>query len=565
MTNFWRPDRGATGVALVRWGAGWREFRDPIETRTADTVDDVNSLLEWAEERAQANYVVGFVAFDAAPAMDIFSVVPGTTVPLARFAVYESGRDFSYLTHGSLEDFGVGLRNPVPKYGYNKDIGRIKAMLREGRTYQINHTFRLVGEFTGEVGDMFCALCEAHVPEHGALLLYEDLAILSLSPELFFQREGKAVISQPMKGTRPISRSPEELKNSEKDRAENLMIVDMIRNDLGRVAVGGSVQVPTLFEVRPHGSVWQMTSTVTAQVTESTASIFRSLFPCASVVGAPKIEATKAISELERSPRGIYCGAIGWMAPEKQARFSVAIRTLVLQGTRAEYGVGGGIVWDSNAQDEWAECHAKSLALEPLAAPELLETAIWGGEHLSYEEERRMRMAISAQELEWEPPQWNIGDFGQPPLMVRLCCRASGDFRSSGGPYAPFLRSPTYAICPWPVDSKAAKLRYKTTRRALYDRAHRDCPNADQVLLWNERGEVTEFTTGNVVVKLAGKLLTPPVASGLLPGLARAQAMTDGMIHEQVITVGDLAQVDEVWHVNSVRGWTRIYAMTLSK
>ncbi|MCC7103268.1 MAG: chorismate-binding protein [Fimbriimonadaceae bacterium] len=546
----------------MRSEAGWMEFRGPIETRSATTLDEVVPILEWAEAQAQSRFVVGFVSYDAAPAFDDFQVVPGNSAPLARFATYERQEPFEFLTHGSLADFGSGLKVAIPKYAYFRDIKRIKAMLRQGRTYQVNHTFRLEGELQGDPGDMFCALCEDHVPEHGALLVYDDLTILSLSPELFFRRNGHLVTTQPMKGTRPISLAPDELASSEKDHAENLMIVDMIRNDLGRVAQVGSVQAPILFEVAAHGSVWQMTSTITAHVTHSTASLFRALFPCASVVGAPKIETTRAIAELEHTPRGVYCGAIGWMGPEKKAYFNVAIRTLVLQDGRAEYGVGGGIVWDSDPLEEWEECHSKMRALDPLAPCQVLETAIWNGDQVSFAEARLGRMRATAAHCGFVAPKWEPKDFGQPPLLVRLKCGVEGQLGTEVARVSAFPDQLTYRPCPWPVDSCAPKLGYKSTRRALFDRARRCCPDVDETLLWNERGEVTEFTTGNVVAKLDGVRVTPPESAGLLPGLARANAIAKGLVHVQAITRHELARAEEVWHVNSVRGWTRAFLVS---
>jgi len=535
------------------------EFREPIETRSATTLDEVVPILEWAEAQAQSRFVVGFVSYDAAPAFDGFQVVQGNSAPLVRFATYERQEPYEFLTQGSLADFGSGLKVTIPKYAYFRDIKRIKAMLREGRTYQVNHTFRLEGELQGDPGDMFCALCEEHVPEHGALLVYDDLTILSLSPELFFRRNDHLVTTQPMKGTRPISLPPDVLASSEKDRAENLMIVDMIRNDLGRVAQIGSVQVPKLFEVAAHGSVWQMTSTITAQVTHSTTSLFRALFPCASVVGAPKIETTQAIAELEQSPRGVYCGAIGWMGPENRASFNVAIRTLVIQNGRAEYGVGGGIVWDSDPLEEWEECHSKMRALDPLGPCQVMETAIWNGDRVSFTDARLARMRATAAHCGFVAPNWEPKDFGQPPLLVRLKCGVDGQVGTEVTHVSAFPGQVTYRLCPWPVDSCAPKLAHKSTRRALFTRARRCCPDVDETLLWNEKGEVTEFTTGNVVAKLDGVRVTPPESAGLLPGLARANAIAKGLVRVQAITLHELARAEEVWHLNSVRGWTRAF------
>lgn len=559
MSTFWTPDRSKSGLALVRSGNTWLEFRDPIETRTATTLSEVLPLIEWAELESKTRFAVGFVSFDAAPAFDQFSVVSGSAVPLARFATYDQFEPFQYLTLGGLGFYDPSLSAELTRENYLVQIEQIKAMLHAGRTYQVNLTYRMQGEIQGDPADMFCGLCEAHIPEYGAMLVYDDLAILSMSPELFFRRDGDIVTCQPMKGTRPLDGDPEELRGSEKDRAENLMIVDMIRNDLGRIADTGSVSVPSLFDVSEHGTVLQMTSTVEARTSASTVEIFKAMFPCASVVGAPKVETMKVISELEKSPRGVYCGAIGVMSPGHTASFNVAIRTLVIKGHEAQYGVGSGVVWDSVAAEEWEECKVKAKALEAVNDYCLLETGLWDAVSLgsfAFSDLHRQRMLQAAGDLGFRFAQnmWTCPDFGEESKIVRVLGEQDGLIRFEDRPLVEWRKPIVAALCPWPVYSKAMKLRYKTTRRGVYERARAEFPDLDEVLLWNELGEVTEFTTGSLVVELGRELYTPPTRCGLLPGIfVRYRG-----IEERVITLTDLRAARAVFHANSVRGLTEV-------
>lgn len=561
--SVWRPDRFGPGVALLRGPDRWLEFRDPLETRFAHRVEDVLHVLRWADEQATRHWLVGWVAFEAAPAFDPALVVHPSSGPLAVFSAYEAPTAWAEVAPPRLTPFGLEPEPGWTEAAYVERVNRLRDMIGEGRVYQVNLTFPLDVRLEGDPADLFCALVEGFPPPHAALLGQGDQALISLSPELFVRREGSRLTSQPMKGTRPAEGSAEELASHPKDRAENLMIVDMIRNDLGRIALPGTVQTRDLFHVARHGTVLQMTSAVEAEAPEAgLAEVFQALFPCASVTGAPKVEALRVIHELEDRPRGAYCGAIGWVRPGGDFSFNVAIRTLQVTGRRATYSVGSGVVWDSDPEEEWRECLLKSEALRAAEPWHLLETLLWqdGAFVLLHEHLHRMeRSAIEAGfrfERATAVAALNEAVTGKTgPQRVRLLLGQAGGVSVEVADLIPWASPLRAALCPFPVRSDNPWLRHKSTRRGVYERARAACPGVDEVLLWNERGELCEFTQGNVVVEIGGVRLTPPLESGTLPGVARAAALEEGEVVEQVVRVEDLALASHVWLVNSVRGW----------
>ncbi|MCX6996242.1 MAG: chorismate-binding protein [Kiritimatiellaeota bacterium] len=400
--------------------------------------------------------------------------------------------------------------------------------------------------------------------------------LCSASPELFFRRDGDRITCRPMKGTAPRGltmaedrRIARELQGSEKNRAENIMIVDMVRNDLGRIARTGSVRLDRLFDVERYDTLWQMTSTVSARTQAAWPEVFRALFPCASITGAPKVQTMRWIAKLEPTPRGIYTGALGFIRPDRRAQFNVAIRTLHLDRERGrlEYSVGAGITWDSQAGEEWQECQTKALALTPDPPFELLETILWQpGRGFVLLARHLRRMAESAEYFGFAFNQAAIrrrlraaaADYPRAPQRIRLLVNRAGTARVEKTPLdqrpgrAPAIR--LVAVARQPVDSRDRFLYHKTTRRDVYDRALRQHPDCADVILWNERGEVTESCFANIIVIRGAQRLTPPVACGLLAGTYRARLLAQGGLREAVIPVDDLKQADRVLLINSVRG-----------
>jgi para-aminobenzoate synthetase/4-amino-4-deoxychorismate lyase len=347
------------------------------------------------------------------------------------------------------------------------------------------------------------------------------------------------------------------------------MIVDMIRNDLGRIAGIGSVHVPELFKVERYPTLWQMTSTVTAYTKASIKEIFQALFPCASITGAPKLSTMKIIHELENSPRNIYTGVIGHIAPNRKAMFSVAIRTALIdkQEQNAEYGVGGGIVWDSTSADEYAEALLKARILTETSSKfSLLETLLWApgdGYFLMEKHIERLldsadyfdfpaRVSLIEQELE------RAATLFRQPQRVRVLLDSEGKITLDSALFLPEETLIQARLAEQPVDSKDVFLFHKTTQRSVYEAARRPFSDCDDVLLYNEHNELTEFTIGNLVVELDGELLTPPIECGVLAGTFRAHLLETGQVTERIIPTDHLKDSTQIFRVNSVRKWETV-------
>jgi para-aminobenzoate synthetase/4-amino-4-deoxychorismate lyase len=579
----------AAGAPAVRFdapggpgGARSFRFRGLRGILRAERLDDVVPVLD-AVERAVADglHAAGFVAYEAAPAFDpaLATHPPDPRLPLAWFAVYESRDDVQPAWDSADGDAELGAwRIDVPEPEYLDHVERIRALIAAGDTYQTNFTARLRATFRGDPVALYERLC---LGQRSAFCAYMELGdgktVVSASPELFFRTDGRDLELKPMKGTRPRGRWAAEdralaadLADSPKDRAENLMIVDLLRNDAGRVAEFGSVRVERLYETERYETVHQMTSTIRARLRPDAglAEVFRALFPCGSVTGAPKVRTMEIIRELEPSARGVYCGAIGFVSPG-EAVFSVGIRTLLLDAAAgtAELGVGSGITYDSDAAAEYRESWSKAAFVRrgPIGF-RLLETMLWepdGGWFLL--DGHLQRLAASADyfgyafDADDAVRQFSalIPAFVAAPMRVRLTLDRQGQMEIEATPHVPSAEPVRVAIAAEPVGSHDPMLYHKTTWRAEYERRAASRPGADDVLLVNERGELTESAIANLVVRLGGALWTPPLESGLLPGVFRAHLLARGEIRERVIRPEDLARADEVWLINSVRKWRR--------
>lgn len=557
----------------------WLYFRAPISVIRAHETAEVGRALAAVTEQVEAHgrYAAGFLSYEAAPAFDTaFRVTPDPEkpLPLLWFGIYQKPERVPHAALAAQQSrLPQNWQAEVDEEQYGEAIARIKDHIARGNTYQVNYTYRLRSGYEGQVWPAYAALAYAQAPPYAAYLETEAWAICSTSPELFFRLKGDLLSSRPMKGTAPRGRSQAEdldlaewLRNSEKNRAENVMIVDMVRNDLGRIACIGGVDVLALFTIEKYPTVWQMTSTVTARTQAGLAGILGALFPAASITGAPKVRTMQIIAELETSPRRIYTGAIGYMAPGRAAQFNVAIRTWLVDKRRkqAEYGIGGGIVWDSQADEEWQETITKARVLrEPPQAFSLLETMRWTpADGWFLLEEHLERLANSAEYFGYpcDPSDVRLqleslqGEFGGQPRRVRLTLDRWGQahFEVSELPERPAISR--LALAKSPVDAGDWFLYHKTTRRAVYERAQAEQPGYDDVVLWNERGEVTETCIANLVVELEGELFTPPVSCGLLPGTHRRRLLAEGKIAERVIRVEELRDCERLWMVNALRG-----------
>ncbi|KAA3659768.1 MAG: aminodeoxychorismate synthase component I [Chloroflexi bacterium] len=574
-----------TNSVFLQVGSEWWLFRDPVRIITAVSPQDVLPALTEIETAVNQHnfYAAGYLSYEASAAFDL-KTHPLTEMPLLWFGLYEevsavSGQLSALSPQPSvLSPQSSVLPNWQPSItqaAYDASISRIKEYIAWGHTYQVNYTMPLRTKFEDDAYAYFLDITAAQQGQYGAYLDLGSHVICSASPELFFTLDGTTIQSKPMKGTVGRGRTLIEdrqnmawLKHSEKNRAENVMIVDMIRNDIGRVSHVGSVHVPRLFDVERYATVLQMTSTVAAMTDASFAEIMAHMFPCASITGAPKVRTMEIINELEPHPRGIYTGSIGYLAPGRKAQFNVAIRTVVIdrETDAAVYGVGGGIVWDSEAGDEYEECRVKARVLtEKRPSFDLLDALLWEPENGYFLLEHHMNRLLSSAEyfnVPIVPDQLEmlLTEFAatlSEPAKVRVQLKLNGVASIEAVPLAAGDKPEPVRVglAKEPVDANSIWLYHKTTRRQVYTNALASRPDCDDVLLWNERGELTETSSSNIVLKLEEELVTPPISSGLLSGTLRESLLQNGRITERILTLDDLKRCEQIYLINSVRKW----------
>ncbi|MFN8386232.1 MAG: aminodeoxychorismate synthase component I [Anaerolineales bacterium] len=630
-----------TNEIVLRDGDSWLHFTNPQRVISTDQLHGVLPALCEIEDAVNNGFhAAGFLSYESAPAFDSAHLTTETFRPersgaqskdilasrastslLKDHSSLRSARNFPYLWFGLYpQPRLISLPQPaspkpaliwsptVSRKTYNSAIEQIKNQIADGRTYQVNYTMRLQTDFDTDAWDFFLHLAQSQ-NNHAAYVDTGRFVIASASPELFFQLDGETLTCRPMKGTTRRGRTTLEdaeqaqwLKESEKNRAENVMIVDMIRNDLGRIAKTGSVNVPELFATEKYPTLWQMTSTVQATTDASLTKIFSALFPCASITGAPKVSTMRIISELETTPRKMYTGSIGYIAPQRKAKFNVAIRTALIdrETHTAEYGVGGGIVWDSESGDEYEEALLKARVLtESPPQFSLLETMLWTPDEGFFLRDKHIARLLDSAEYFNFPisPRWSSSparaertlsegeveveasrDVSRPPLpketletylneissqftspqRVRLLIDKFGEIQIENAPFESVVKTLRVHLANKPINSNDAFLFHKTTHRAVYENAKKDFPDYDDVLLFNERDELTEFTIGNLVVKMDGNLYTPPISCGLLSGTFRAHLLETGQVAERVIRVDEIKKCAKIFLVNSVRKWQRV-------
>ena len=567
-------------------------FRDQVGEVIADGIGDVVPAIARVEQAAADGlWAVGFVGYEAAPGFDPNLVVRSRAadsyhgaLPLVWFGLFES-RVLNPAPVDALGPYEVSAwRWLDDRAAYERAVEAIRGRIIAGDTYQVNYTTRLRADFTGDPLAFYHDLAAAQSGGYGTYLDTGRFQIVSASPELFFNRHpagarSDRLVTRPMKGTAPRGRWAAEdaarrleLETSAKDRAENLIIVDLLRNDLGRVAEFGSVEVEDLMAIERYDTVWQMTTTVVGDVASEKplGDVLGGLFPCGSITGAPKVRSMEIIRDLESAPRGVYTGAIGYVAPRgvrgPRASFSVGIRTVVIDGDtgRAEYGVGGGITFDS---DPGAECEEAALKARILGYGrsdfELLETMRWSpGGGWYWLDHHLDRLASSADYFDVPLRRESLirqlaaAVEGHGDSRVRLTVTRRGSIDIAVHPHIDGREQPmTVAVDLEPVDGSSPFLYHKTTRRDPYNERLVRHPDVDDVLLVNERGEITESTIANVAVKLAGNWVTPPVESGCLPGIYRRVLLDEGRLTERSVRIDDLQRCDGIALLNSVRLW----------
>jgi para-aminobenzoate synthetase/4-amino-4-deoxychorismate lyase len=569
-------------------------FIDPVGTLQINSVDQVPELIAGIERYLnEGYYLAGYFEYECGYHFENIATAPISEAPIAFFGIFRPPIVFDHLNGGfenhrsDLDDFISDVhprprqykisrpRIEISEQDYSQKLERIKDYLLSGDTYQINFTTRYHFDFEGSPLDLYEDLKRKQKVPFGAFIQSNGTHILCFSPELFFRyRDGK-ILTKPMKGTAKRGRTSEEdryleswLRQDEKNRAENLMIVDLLRNDLGRISEIGSVKVRELFSSERYQTLFQMTSTIEGKIRSDATyyDVLRSLFPCGSVTGAPKIRAMQIIHELEAIPRGVYTGAIGYFSPTNEAVFNVAIRTVVLDGDKGEMGVGSGIVFDSVPEHEYAECELKARFLTgPTEEFDLLETMLWNN-GFPFLDRHMRRLQESAHYFDH---RCNVGAIVQELYKISRTFLAGKEYKvrlrlnSSGktliehdliddGP-----RPRVVALTTARTDSSDRFLFHKTTNRQLYDDVYRKACESDlaDIIFMNEKDQITEGTRNNIVIKTDHRLITPPVDCGLLNGVYRQYLLeTQTNMIEKAITIDDLQNADAIYICNAVRG-----------
>ncbi len=562
---------------LLKSNNEWVHFSNPHRIISATNVHDVRNALQEIEQLVNSNnwHAAGFVSYEAAPAFDkALHVINAVGFPLLWFGLY-SKPHVTQLPRPKMDSATLNWQATVERTSYNAAIEKVKDYIARGKTYQVNYTMRLSSDFNSDEWIFFLNLARTQ-NKYAAYIDTGRYVICSASPELFFKLDGERIFSHPMKGTVKRGRTTAEdatqaqwLHDSIKNRAENVMIVDMVRNDLGRIAEIGSVHVPELFKVEKYPTLFQMTSLVQAKTSAPLDEIFSALFPCASITGAPKVSTMNIIAELETTPRKIYTGSIGCISPNRKMQFNIAIRTALIdrENKTAEYGVGGGIVWDSTSADEYSEALLKARVLtEPPQEFSLIETMLWTPEDGYFLREKHIeRMCDSAEYYGFiyskeilENYLEELAKGFKSARRVRILLDRDGNPNAEDKTYQENKSNFTVSLAKDPIDSNDVFLFHKTTRREVYESAREERPDCDDVLLYNERGELTEFTIGNLVVKLNSELFTPPISCGLLSGTFRSYLIEMGQVKERIIHKDELGKCSKIFLINSVRKWVEV-------
>ncbi|WP_077595941.1 aminodeoxychorismate synthase component I [Oceanobacillus kimchii] len=562
-------------------------FLDPVDMIVANAKSEVISAMEKIETYTnQGYYAGGYISYEAGEGFDNnLKTSDDFELPLIMMGIYKQPLEKSIDEQecpqtSELFDWEMS----TSKKKYLKHVSTIKNSIAQGDTYQVNYTVRLHSNDVVCDHNLYEKLSKAQKANYCAHLQLGRYNIVSASPELFFQLKNGKILTKPMKGTMKRGKSIEEdirnkqlLSESIKDQAENLMIVDLLRNDISKIAKKGTVNVPKLFNIESYPTVFQMTSTVSAEIEENVGiiDIFKALFPCGSITGAPKQSTMQIIQELENSPREVYCGSIGYITPNQEALFNVAIRTALIdtEQNTMSYGVGGGITWDSDPEAEYLEAWAKAEILKSLNETniELLETMKYENGHFFLINNHLNRLnksaeyfnfSISIKEIEQKLYEYAEENLNQKQAnRVRLLANKRGEIKINST-IIPVINEKTnysFQLAASPINKKNPYYYHKTTFRKMYEKFQEELGNAFDILLWNDKEELTEFTMGNLVVKVEGEYWTPPIKSGLLAGTFRQQLIDEKKIKERIISKSELESVDEIWFINSVRGWMQMF------
>lgn len=548
-------------------------FENPIKILAAKTLATVKTVLEQvAFYQKQGYYVVGYVSYEAGAAFESHFELKKHTLSGEYFAYFTVHRDVKKESFPSDYNHHTIMpqtwKTQTGKEVYKKAIAKIKENIRKGNTYQVNYTIQLHSELTSNLFEVYNRLVVEQDAKYNCYIEHDGFAVLSISPELFFEKHGSILTTRPMKGTIARGITNEQdlknkhwLANDSKNRAENMMIVDLLRNDMGRLSEVGSTTVSKLCEVEQYSTVWQMTSTIKSKLMRNTSlyDIFKALFPCGSITGAPKISTISLINQLESSPRGVYCGTVGICLPdEDRAIFNVAIRTLQVNNNQAIYGVGGGITWDSQWQSEYEETCAKSAFLyktQPSFA--ILTTARITNKKVLFLTEHMKRLNQSARFFGWPFSETDfltqlsdvLQSLDRLDYRLRIKLHKSGQFSFEVSLLkalpkfflqAELIQRDKYFESPF--------VYFKTTYRP-------HIPKSDSEQLFvSQQGYLQETSIGNVILEINGTYYTPPIEVGIIDGIYRQYLLQKGFVTEHYLTKSDLSKADHIYVCNSVRG-----------
>ena len=547
-------------------------FTQPIkELKTRDLAEVVDLMAQVESYQEQGYYVVGYVSYEAAPAFEEKLAVHKTPL-LAEYLLYFTVHDRVETSLIPLTYDEVNLpydwQEVTSAADYEKAIAQIHHHLRQGDTYQVNYTVQLKQDLSANPFAIYNRMVVEQEAGYNAYVEHDEMAVISMSPELFFEQNDRELTTRPMKGTTKRGLTDDEdlkeaawLEQDPKNRSENMMIVDLLRNDMNRISEVGSEHVERLCQVEQYSTVWQMTSTIKSQLREDVdlVAIFRSLFPCGSITGAPKIATMEIIKDLEPKPRGVYCGTIGLLLPNGRRIFNVAIRTIQLHQGKAIYGVGGGITWDSTWESEYREVHQKAAILyRKQARFQLITTGKISKKQLLFEEQHLERLTKAsryfANPFDPEDLRQKIEEECQAcdanqDYRLRISLSKSGEIELSRQILTPL--SPSFCktkLCLQEADLNQSFTYFKTTHRPHLSLGKQE------IIYHNAAGELLETSIGNLVLKINGKLYTPPTSLGILPGIYRQYLLETGQVDEKVLTLADLNQAEAVYGCNAVRG-----------
>ena len=534
-------------------------FEHPIRTFCIFNSKDIFRALNEIESLSKQYYAVGYLRYEA------WKEDYSSDSPLLYFEIFDSYKEYEPK---HLKSYDLHPVQNITFEQYSEALKSVKEEIRLGYTYEVNYTYDWLVESPEDELSLYDYLLLRQKTPYNAFFKNSFDTILSFSPELFFQLDGRHIVTKPMKGT--IARGKdyiedkkniELLKNDIKNRAENVMIVDLLRNDLGKIAVAGSVKAEKLFEIETHKTLHQMTSKIEADLRDDVklGDIIEAIFPCGSITGAPKISTMHIIEKLEIGKRDVYCGAIGYMSPN-ECVFSVPIRILQKKSEEQSfrYRVGGAIVWDSSIQDEWNETIVKTKFLSPEVS--LVETVKVTNKKMFLKEAHFARMRKSAMELGFKYNEEIENIEPEKDGILRILLRKDGDFKLE---YKPLEKAciNNVRISPITTSSENYLLSHKTTYRPFYEEAYRKISRGEvyDEIFFNEKGELTEGARTNVLVEKDGKFYTPPLSCGLLNGVLRQNLLDSGVCVEKILYREDLISADALYCINSVRGIKRVY------